>query len=676
MLVEGTPVSGIEQLSIVEIMSLAQEKRGQGNVAAAIEVYRTWVAGNAANPLLYAVMFNYAVSLNDGGDLAGAEAAYLEAIRLNPNFFAAYINLGMVYERMGARDRAVLQWYALVSLLHQVTGDAIGHKLEVMKQLARVLSAAGISEKAEEILRFSLDIRAEQPEVVLHLLNTRQSSCQWPVVSPWGAITRRHLMSYMAPLGLAMYSDDPMLQLAGAYIFSALETPEPAEFWVTEDFRAPERGPLERGLASRGQRRLRIGYLSSDLRAHAVGFFMAEIFGLHNRDAVEIFVYYTGIPAEDALKVGIRAESEHWHDIARLGDAAAADLIRSHGIDILVDLNGHTRDHRLKLIAMRPAPINANWMGYPGTMGTPYHHYIVADDTIIPPENERYYSEKVVRLPCYQPNDRRRGFGAEAPSRSSVGLPEEGVVYCCFNGVQKLMRFTVERWAKILAAVPGSVLWLLRPDPRAIGALEAVFAAQGVTADRLIYADRTDNPHHVARYKVADVFLDTLPYGAHTTASDSLWMGVPVVTVTGRGFASRVCSSLVKAAGVPELVCETPDRYVDLAIRLGLDAGLRQSYRTRLETNRATSTLFDSPSLVRHLEQLYAGMWDDFCRDALPQPDLTNLKIYHGIGCDLDHEGTEIGFVEGYEDLYRTPLTRKHRYSPIPSDRRLWGPKG
>jgi predicted O-linked N-acetylglucosamine transferase (SPINDLY family) len=408
------------------------------------------------------------------------------------------------------------------------------------------------------------------------------------------------------------------------------------------------------------------------LREHAVGFLTSEIFELHDREKVEVFAYYCGIPGEDSTKARIRSTVDHWCDIAAMPDKEAARRIVDDGIDILVDLNGYTKDARTKLFALRPAPVIVNWLGYPGTMATPYHNYIIADDFIVPPGSEIYYAEKVLRLPCYQPNDRKRVI-ARAPTRAEAGLPDDAFVFCCFNGMQKISRFTFDRWMEILRAVPRGVLWLLTGSDETNERLLQRAEQQGIARNRIVFAPRRANPDHLARYVLADLFLDTTPYGAHTTASDALWLGVPVLTVPGRSFPSRVCGSLVKAAGMEEMLCTSPEDYVRRAIQLGTDADLLRALKQKLAERREDCTLFATGLLVSSLEQLYAQAWQDYTQGNLPTPDLANLEIYHEIGCDLDHEGTEFLTLPDYAGLYRQKLAARHALYPVPADHRLWG---
>ena len=263
-----------------------------------------------------------------------------------------------------------------------------------------------------------------------------------------------------------------------------------------------------------------------------------------------------------------KAAVEHWIDIRELSDDDAARRIGADGIDVLVDINGPTRDSRTGVFARHPAPVQVNWLGYPGTMASPYHHYIIADGWIVPEGSEIFYSEKVARLPCYQPNDRKRQIAPERPTRPAVGLPDDAFVFCCFNGTHKITRPTFDRWLEILNRVPSSVLWLLESSKETMTRLADYAERKGVARSRIVFAPRERNPVHLARYPLADLFLDTAPYGAHTTASDALWMGVPVLTLSGRSFASRVCGSLVRSAGLANLVVTRPGDYVERAIAL------------------------------------------------------------------------------------------------------------
>jgi predicted O-linked N-acetylglucosamine transferase (SPINDLY family) len=402
---------------------------------------------------------------------------------------------------------------------------------------------------------------------------------------------------------------------------------------------------------------------------------MAEVLELHDRSKVEVFAYYCGPPSDSPHAQRNKAAVEHWVDIRGMSDDEATARIGADGIDVLVDVNGLTKDARTGVFARRAAPIQVNWLGFPGSMGSPYHNYIVADDWIIPPGSELYYSEKVVRLPCYQANDRRRVVAEHRPRREDLGLPTDGVVFCCFNGAQKISRFTFDRWMEILKRTPASVLWLLDTHAETNVRLGDQAESRGMTRDRIVFAPKLANPYHMARYALADLFLDTSPYGAHTTASDALWMGLPVVTLSGRSFASRVCGSLVRSAGLPELVCETPDAFVELAVALAADTARLKSLRARLEASRDTCITFDMDLLTSELEGLYERMCEDHQAGLTPQPDLGNLDAYLEAGIQSNPDVEEMLAVLDYHERYIRVLAARHRMRPLPADDKLWTPE-
>lgn len=666
---ENTFLSAVQQttagaFTLGQLIDTAAGLAAQGDSPLAQQLYKIWISFNRDHPQLYVAHFNCAVLQTQANALAEAIEELKSAIALNADFLPAYINLGGLQERAGGIDLALETWATGTARLETVTGPAIGYKLAALKQMGRVLAEHQKLERAEAALFQSLLLNPNQRDVIEQYVALRLGQCKWPTVAPWEGMDRKALVGGIHPLSMAAYTDDPLLQLASAWDYVARVVDEtPAT--VDADRRD---APID--LTSR---RLRVGYISSDLRDHAVGYLMAEVFELHDKAKVEVFAYYCGPASKDPLQQRTKAAVEHWVDIRPLSDDEAAARIAADGIDILVDVNGHTRDARTAVFARRPAPIQVNWLGYPGTMGSPYHHYLIADPWIVPPASEIYYSEKVVRLPCYQPNDRKRAVGPR-PSRADAGLPDDAFVFCCFNGAQKISRFTFERWMQILQQAPNSVLWLLDSTEDARNRLAAEAQKQGVGVERLFFAPKLHNPLHLARYPLADLFLDTAPYGAHTTCSDALWMGVPILTLSGRSFASRVCGSLVRAAGLGELVVETPEAFVARAVELAGAPGEIASFKARLEAGRASCDLFNMEKLVESLEALYRDMCADRAQGLLPKPDLANLDVYLKIGVDIDHEASEMLAHPDYQGLYRAQLASRHRVRPIPPDTRLWTP--
>lgn len=648
------------ELSVAELIRLADILKTTGRRDAAQALYATWIRFNADNPLCYAVLFNHAVLLGEDGNPEAARAALQQAIAANPDFLPPYINLGRIFEGAGATDAALATWRDATARLPSVSSTSIGYKTMALVQIARVAEAAWRDTEAEAALREAIEIDPGQREAIQHFLSLRQRQCEWPVVEPWERVPRETLLGGMSPLSMAAYTDDPMLQLATAWHYNKT------------DVGAPLAPPPDLA-AARRPGRLRVGYLSSDLREHAVGFLMAEVFALHDRAEIEAFAYYCGPASDDAMHRRFRETAEHFVDLAGLDDVQAAARIAEDGIQILVDVNGYTREGRTKLLAQRPAPVIVNWLGYPGSLGSPTHHYIVADETLVPPGDEIYYSEKVLRLPCYQPNDRAREVAPARPTRAQAGLPDEAFVFCCFNGAHKITRFTFARWMRILAGVPGSVLWLLGSTGGAERNLRQAAEAAGIAPTRLIFAPKLAHAAHLARYPLADLFLDSAPYNAHTTSSDALWMGVPVLTFPGRSFPARVCASLVRSAGLAELVRADAEDFVATAIRLAGEPQTLAALRARLRDSRDSCVLFDTPLLVRSLEGLYREMDSDRRAGRLPQPDLAGLETYYDIGIGLDYETEETQTRPDYVGWWREHLARRHAWRPIPPDSRLAG---
>jgi len=651
--------SAARTISVADLIKTAEMLKSIGQNQQVENLYATWIQHNADNPLVYAVLFNYAVVLSDAGKVVPAKEALERALVVNAEFIPAYINLGRTYERLGNAALAVLQWSAALGKMTAVTGTAISYKTTALNQSARALENANQDEPAEELLRQSLELDGRQREVIQHFVALRQRQCKWPTIQATERNPAGDLTEGMSPLSAAAHTDDPLLQLAIAWGYNKHDVGTPPEI-VTA-------WPRVESVATS----LRIGYLSSDLREHAVGYLMTEVFALHDRAKVESFVYYCGPASNDNLHAHFKGTADHFVSVSAMSDAEAARRMVDDGIQILVDLNGYTREARLKLVASRPAPVIVNWLGFPGTMASPYHHYIIADDWIIPPSHEMYYSEKVLRLPCYQPSNRQRLVAPQTPNRSDVGLPDDAMVYCCFNGVHKLNRFTFDRWLMILDQVPRSVLWLLGGGDGTNQRLRDYAASRGLDTKRLVFADKLANPSHLARYALADLFLDTTPYGAHTTASDALWMDVPVLTFSGRSFASRVCGSLVRSAGLPDLVCTSALEFVEKAVSLGRDANLRAAQKAKLRSAREDCVLFDTPGLVRNLEKLYEEMWNDRKAGHLPRPDLRNLDAYLEVGRDVNHDALELQTITDYHGWWRNCLLRRHNARPIDPDNRL-----
>jgi predicted O-linked N-acetylglucosamine transferase (SPINDLY family) len=384
-----------------------------------------------------------------------------------------------------------------------------------------------------------------------------------------------------------------------------------ARTWVNHAFPADgSLGPL----APRARpRKTTIGYFSADLHEHPVGRLLAELIELHDRSRFEVIAFSFGHATHDELQQRLVRAFDRFIEVREKADVEIATLARSLNVDIAVDLGGYTYNNRTHIFALRAAPVQVSYLGYLGTMGASYIDYIVADRTVVTPESERHYSEKIIYLPdCHQVNDRKRRIADKVFTRKELGLPPQGFVFCCFNTSYKISPATFAGWMRILQAVPGSVLLLYANEEATRTNLRAQAGRHAVDSRRLIFGERLSPAENLARYRAADLFLDTLPYNAGTTASDALWAGLPVLTLTGEAFASRIAASLLTAIGVPELITSTQPQYEQLAIELASSPARLAEIRTRIQENRLTSPLFDTPRFARNLEAAYAGIHERY----------------------------------------------------------------
>lgn len=584
------------ELDLVGLIAAADSLSRTGQADMSVVLYKFWLLANPEHPVRYAAAFNCGSQLVAQGDLAAGRKFLQQAMDSNPDFFPARLNLATVMERMNEVEGALTTLRSMAARMEAISRPNIDHKVLALKGIARIRRGTA---EAESALRQAIEIDPTQAELVQHWINNRQSRCIWPVLEPVGRLSIEDLLQTMAPLSAAVHVDDPELQRrAGRNYVERVLRDDPV--------RTAGPWPVP---ANPQRERLRIGYMSSDLCNHAIGYLMTDVFGCHDRGRFDIRVYNIGERNDDALQKKIMSQVDYWADIKDMSDKAAAAMIVRDEVDILLDINGHTNYQRTRLLALKPAPIIVNWLGYPGTIGSDFHDYIIADEFIIPPQFESFYDEKVLRLPCYQPNGRLHAVPPPAKSRAELGLPEGGTVFCCFNGAVKITEAVFSRWMSILNQVPDSVLWMRGSAGDTDDRLRSEAASRGVAPERLVFLPFTSNTEYLSLHRHADVFLDTFPYGAHTTASDALRMGLPIVTLAGQSFPSRVCGSLSIAAGIPDLICDTPADYVALAVDLGNNPQRREEIRRRMAVALPNSTLFDSSLLTAKLEALFEGIW-------------------------------------------------------------------
>jgi len=400
--------------------------------------------------------------------------------------------------------------------------------------------------------------------------------------------------THVMPYDSVIVTQDPAHHLACAVEYAKENFPKVETVW---------RGPLC------AHEKIRIGYISPDFREHAVGHLIASLFGRHDKARFELYGFSTATD-ESALHVRIKSAFDHFIDIGPMNHEQAAQCIRDNEIDILIDLAGHTRHSGLNAMAFKPAPVQVTWLGFPGSTGAPFMDYIIADPTVIPAEHDSFYSEKVVRLPdTYQPNDGDLKI-AESPSREAVGLPPNGLVFCCFNNTFKITPEVFDIWMRLLGQIEDSVLWLFEGNATAKANLIKEAAAREISPERIVFAAHADYATYLARMQLADLFLDNNYWNGHSTASDALRCGVPVITCQGSSFASRVASSLLRAIEMPELVTISLDEYEALALKLARDPARLAAIKAKLAKNRLTTPLFDTGRFTRHLEVAYQTMYE------------------------------------------------------------------
>ena len=562
-----------------------------GRVDEALESYARALA---YQPRYAEAYYNQGIALQNLRHLEAAVRSYRAALQTRDSFAEAHNNLGAVLRDLGHMDEA-LDSFAKALQINPALVEAHINRGHTLAALRRPDEALTSYERA-------LAIKPEQPWLYGTWLYTKMQLCDWPgmqasIAELISAVNARRLAAQ--PFIVLSVSDD--LQLHRRVVEIAARAGE------------QEVRPLPALVRRRRREIMRLGYYSADFHSHATANLAAELFELHDRKRFEVVALSFGSNSSDPMRARLRKAFDQFLDVSQRSDREVAQLSRDLEIDIAVDLKGFTQDARPGIFAHRAAPVQVNYLGYPGTMGADFIEYIVADRVVIPETSRSHYSEKIVYLPdSYQVNDRRRALAAQAPSRAQLGLPPQGFIFACFNAPYKITPGTFDGWMRILRQVPASILWLYADNQTVPGTLRREAAKRGVDGARLIFAMPTALAQHLARQPVADLFLDTFPCGAHTTASDALWAGLPLLTRRGESFQSRVAASLLQAMGLDELVTGTENHYEALAIALANDPPRMAAIRDRLCANRLTTPLFDTERYTHHLEQAYQEMYERY----------------------------------------------------------------
>jgi predicted O-linked N-acetylglucosamine transferase (SPINDLY family) len=636
------------------------EKKAFGRAEAA---YREVLAFRADVPIVHN---NLGTVLQDQGRLDEAMAAFDQAIKLKPDFAEAHYNRGALLQQQVRLDEALAAYSQAinfrsdyvdainnagivlqelgrpseaVALYRQILLSTPGH-VDALNNMGTALLAAGSPDQALAAFQRALALKPDFPQACYNLGNAwrelgnlehaigsyqnalrlrpdyidafsqlayhRWRACDWD-----GYDACQDKLIDMVRRGLRV---PPFYLLATSA--SSADQMNCARQWA-QSIAPPPHQVFYHAAPTPG--RIRLGYLSGDFQQHATAHLMAELFEHHDRNRFEVIAYSYGPNDASPMRARLHRAFDRFVDVAALSHRAAAERIHQDKIGILVELKGYTQHARPQIPAFRPAPVQVSYLGYPATMGADFIDYLMADRFVVPSTEQAFFSEKVVQLPgCYQVNDRTREIAVTARSRTDRGLPTNGFVFCSFNNSYKITPVMFDIWMRLLRAVPGSVLWLLEANPLVSRNLRAEAERRGVDPDRLVFAPIASSADHVARHRNADLFLDTLPCNAHTTASDALWAGLPVLTCAGSAFASRVAASLLAAVGLPELITTSLTDYERTALAMARDPRRLTELRATLQRNRDTSPLFDLPAMTRNIEAAYLRMWERWCAGEAP----------------------------------------------------------
>jgi predicted O-linked N-acetylglucosamine transferase (SPINDLY family) len=569
-----------------------------GSLQAACASYREALAQDPEDAI---ACTGLGATLHRARDFEGARQSYQRAVAIDAAHAEAHYNFGNLLRELGQLELA-LDSYRRALAVRPGYSQAWENQGATLQQLGRFA-------EAEDSFAQALQLDPLHPWLYGYWLSARMQLCDWRDLDAHLSVLLARIADgerAAAPFTAVTIADAPRLQRRAA------------ETWVRDiGPQTPQLPPIVRRSAGE---RIRIGYYSADYHVHATAVLAEELFRCHDRRQFELVAFHFGTTRRDAMTAHLSTAFERFIEVHERSDLQIAELSRELQIDIAVDLKGFTQDQRAGIFAHRAAPLQVNYLGFPGTMGAPYIDYLVADATLIAEQERHWYTEKIAYLPhSYQVNGRSRPIAEDCGARAQHGLPAQGVVFCCFNNPYKITPAVFAVWMRLLQRVPGSVLWLLDGGEVACANLRSAAQAQGVDAHRLVFAARLPLPQHLGRHAAADLFLDTLPCNAHTTASDALWAGLPVVTCAGDSFASRVAASALAAIGLPELITRTLAHYEQLLLELATQPARLAALRTRLAHNRLTTPLFDIERYTRHLESAYRQMYERYQADLPPE---------------------------------------------------------
>jgi len=554
----------------------------------------------AIQPDYYEAMNNRGVALLDLRRHAEALTAFDQTLEMKRDHPEAWYSRGNALQALHRYPEALTAYHEALAIRPDYV-EALNNQGNALLTLRRYDEALANFEKV-------LLLEPRHPYARTGAARAAAAVCDWERTAKVSGELPKLIEQgeFLDPFTLLAYCGDPALQLRCAQktLHGLSPVPLPS---------------LCKGHVWRNEK-IRIAYLSTDFHQHPTAFLTAQLFEDHDRSRFDVLGFSFGPDDGSSIRGRLASAFDEFYNVTANDDAEAANLLHDLRVDIAVDLNGYTMGARPGILARRPAPIQVSYLVFPATMAADFIDYIIADPVVLPFDHQQFYTEKIVQLPeSYQVNDRKRAIAAKAPTREAAGLPERGFVFCCFNNSQKITAPVFDIWMRLLRKIDGSVLWLLLDSDAAKRNLQREAAARKVDPARLVFAPRLKLEHHLARHRLADLFLDTLPYNAHTTASDALWAGLPVLTCLGRSFAGRVAASLLHAAGLPELVTESLEAYEALALQLATDRASLGDLRRRLRENRLICPLFDTDRCRIHIEAAYVEMWELWQRGDRPR---------------------------------------------------------
>ena len=573
--------------------NMGKALRDQGKLDDAIKAYSKALS---LKPDYAGAYNNMGNALKDQGKPDEAIASYKKALSLKPDYAEAYNNMGVALKDQGKLEEAIEAYNKALSIKPDYAG--------AYNNMGIALQDQGKLDDAIKAYSKALSLKPDYAEALSQAYHTSALMSEWANTSALsGSLLSGKLHGQQSVYGLLALADKPSMHL------------EKTNGLIIEKYKNTPRFEITRG---QYHKRIKIGYFSSYFRSHPVSVLSTRMLEHTNREQFEIFGFHYGPDTDDKYSLRLKHTFDHFVNVSTMTDKQIAESALKKGIDIAIEFNGFMAGARIGILAHRPAPIQINYLAYPGTMGGDFYDYIIADEVVIPNENKEHYSENIIYLPnCYMPQDNTRRITKRPVSRADVSLPEHGFVFCCFNNSFKISPREFDIWAKLLNKVNRSVLWLMKSNKWSEKNLRNEASKRGVDPNRLVFADKLPLEEHLGRLRLADLFLDTFNFNAHTTASDALWAGVPIVTKIGKSFAARVAASLLTAIELPELITTTEKEYEALALSLAKNPNKFMKIKSKLAEKKNSAPLFDTETYTKNLELAYVQAYKRY-KDGLP----------------------------------------------------------